>query len=78
MTRAETQDVRDLLFSWAISCASALSYLAQLQPAVAHGNVRPSNLLLCVTASSHKMFICFVFVEYITALMIGGEVLKFS
>eukprot|EP00435_Cladocopium_sp_Y103_P025886 s2344_g6.t1 len=38
---------RDLLFSWAISCSSALAYLAELNPAVAHGNVRPSNLLLC-------------------------------
>lgn len=38
---------RDLLFSWAISCSSALAYLADLNPAVAHGNVRPSNLLLC-------------------------------
>ena len=44
------QSVRDLLFSWAISCSSALAYLADLNPAVAHGNVRPSNLLLCAFA----------------------------
>ncbi|CAK9107957.1 Mitogen-activated protein kinase kinase kinase 7 (Transforming growth factor-beta-activated kinase 1) (TGF-beta-activated kinase 1) [Durusdinium trenchii] len=38
---------RDLLFSWAISCSSAMAYLANLK--VAHGNIRPSNLLLCTS-----------------------------
>lgn len=40
---------RELVFSWAISCSSAMAYLAQLRPSVAHGNIRPSNLLLCTS-----------------------------
>ncbi|CAE6920173.1 Tak1 [Symbiodinium natans] len=40
---------RSLLFSWAKSAAGAVAFLAGLTPPIAHGNLRPSNLLLCTS-----------------------------
>lgn len=40
---------RSLLLSWSISAAGAVAFLAGLSPPIAHGNLRPSNLLLCTS-----------------------------
>mmetsp|Transcript_3192 Transcript_3192/g.7488 ORF Transcript_3192/g.7488 Transcript_3192/m.7488 type:complete len:535 (+) Transcript_3192:26-1630(+) len=40
---------RSLLLRWAVGAAGAVAFLAGLAPPIAHGNLRPSNLLLCTS-----------------------------